>query len=155
MGQWDRQVWPGLDGARTSRNRTDGTSTQTNASPRPYRAQPVHTTPTLARPNPSPNQILTVAGHSPTHLLSLWVEAVGLTCAVRGSARPGAIGCAVACGKPRRVVALPAGVDHRAGEEGAITADDPAVGGCAWVPTGHSWGKTELLTLSPAQPFLH
>lgn len=40
--------------------------------------------------------------------------------------------------EPCSLVALPASIDDRAGEEDAITADDHAVGGRTRVPTGHS-----------------
>ena len=73
----------------------------------------------------------------------IWPGRRPLTRAVGGRAGPGPVGGAVASGQPRGPVAVPAGVDHRAGEQPAIAADDLAVGGRPRVPTGHSCGETE------------
>lgn len=61
-----------------------------------------------------------------------------LTCAVRSCACPRPIGRAVPSHEPRRLVAFPAGIDDRAGEEDPITAEDHPVGRRAWVSAGHS-----------------
>lgn len=61
------------------------------------------------------------------------------TCAVGRRAGPGPVGGAEPRHEPRGPVALPAGVDHRAGEQDAVTADNHAVGGRARVPAGHGW----------------
>lgn len=66
-----------------------------------------------------------------------------LTCAVRGRARPGPVGRAVPRHEPWGLVAFPAGVDDRAGEEDAVAADNHAVGGRAWISTGHSYGDKD------------
>lgn len=66
-----------------------------------------------------------------------------LTCAVGGCTRPGPVGGAVPRGQPRGPVAVPAGVDHGAGEQDAVAADDHAVGGRPRVPTGHGCEGTE------------
>lgn len=68
---------------------------------------------------------------------------MGQTCAVRGRASPGAVGSAVACGKSRGLVAFPAGVCDRTGEEHPVTEDDLGEGWRAWVTTGHSCVKEE------------
>lgn len=70
-----------------------------------------------------------------------------LTRAVGSRAGPGPVGRAVPRGQPRGLVAVPAGVDDRAGEQDAVAADDPAVGGRAGVPTGHGCGGHRAVTL--------
>lgn len=61
-----------------------------------------------------------------------------LTCAVGSCACPCPIGCAVPSHEPRGLVAFPAGIDDRAGEEDSIAAKDHAIGRGARVSTGHS-----------------
>lgn len=60
-----------------------------------------------------------------------------LTCAVRSCACPCPIGRAVPSHEPRGLVAFPAGIDDRAGEEDPITAEDHPIGRGAWVSAGH------------------
>lgn len=62
----------------------------------------------------------------------------GRTCAVGGRAGPGAVGGAVSRGKARGLVALPARVRDRAGEEHPVAEDDPGEGRGPRVTTGHS-----------------
>lgn len=68
-----------------------------------------------------------------------------LTCTVRGCARPRPVGCAVPSHEARGLVAFPAGIDDRAGEEDPITAKDHPVGRGARVSTGHGCQEAETV----------
>lgn len=66
-------------------------------------------------------------------------EPWALTCALRVAACPGAVDRAVPAEQARGVVALPALIDHGAGEAQAVAEQDSGVARSPGVPTRDHW----------------